>query len=491
MTTQSVTAGAPPAAPLSAPRRRAILAIIMVSYFMILLDNSVIFTGIPSIRADLDLGPAALSWVQDAYTLVFGGLLLLAARAGDLVGRRRLFIGGLLVFGVASLLVGSAQSGGFLIGARALQGVGAAIVAPTSLSLITATFTGRDRARAIAWYAATAGIGASLGMLVGGAAAQFLSWRAGFVINVPIAAVMAALALRVLPDNAPAKGRFDVVGAICATLGVGSLVYGVVESASAGWFAPSTLTAIGIGVALLAALAVNEGHAEHPIMPLRLFRSRERSGAYAVRMLYLGAMMGFFYYTTQYLQGSLGFTPLQAGTAFLPMTVVNFAVALAVPRFAPRLGTGTALGAGISLTLAGTAWLSRAGLGDDYWAAVALPMVLIGIGQGLAFAPMTAAGVAGVDPSDSGAASGLVNTAHQLGSSLGLGVLVAVSTRLTGGGDGAAAVAERAGTALLGSTTFLALALVITLACIAGRPASHGEGTLLPVPDQQVYRPRD
>ena len=434
---------------------------------MILLDNSVIFTGIPSIQLGLDLDPITLSWVQDAYTLVFGGLLLLGARAGDLIGRRRVFIIGLTVFGVASLLVGTAQSGGWLVAARAVQGVGAAIVAPTSLSLITATFEGRERARAIACYGATAGIGASLGMLVGGAATQWVSWRAGFFINLPIAIVMAVAALRVLPETPRMAGRFDTVGALSATLGAGALIYGIVNSTQVGWAASSTVVALAVGVLLLVVLVVNESRAEQPIMPLRLFGSRERSGAYAVRMLYLGAMMGFFFFTTQFMQSVLGFTPLQAGLGFLPMTVVNFAVAMAIPRLGRRISNGSLLAAGVVFTLAGMFWLSRIAVGDSFWVSVALPMVLIGVGQGLAFAPMTSAGVSGVAPADAGAASGLVNTAHQLGSSLGRGILATIAVT-AGGADTRTqrAVTDHLHAALTGSSIFLGLALIITMVFI-------------------------
>jgi len=463
--------------PARPAHRTALLAVVLVSYFMILLDNSVIFTGIPSIQAGLDLTPAALSWVQDAYTLVFGGLLLLGARAGDIVGRRRLFVIGLATFGLASLLVGLAQSGEWLIAARAFQGVGAAIVAPTSLSLITANFVGRERSRAIALYAATAGIGASLGMMVGGAATEWVSWRAGFFINVPIAVVMGIAAVRVLPVDVRVRGRFDVAGAITATLGVGSLVYGVVDSTSAGWAAPSTVAALALGVVLLGVLVFVESRAAQPIMPPRLFRSRERSGAYGVRMLYLGAMMGFFFFTTQYLQEVLGFSPLQAGLGFLPMTVVNFAVAMTIPRL-HRIPVGLLLTAGVVLTLAGMLWLSRLGVDDSYLTAVALPMLLIGAGQGLAFAPMTSAGVAGVAAADAGAASGLVNTAHQLGSSLGLGILVTIASQTADparGAGAAASVTEHVSTALTGSSAFLALALLITVVFIVRSGAAGRE----------------
>ena len=449
----------------------AVLAIILISYFMILLDNSVIFTGLPSIREDLELSVTGLSWVQDAYVLVFGGLLLLGARAGDIVGRRRLFVMGLIVFGTASLLIGLAPAGWWLIAARALQGIGAAIVAPTSLALITAYFDGEARSRAVAWYGATAGIGASLGLLVGGALAQWVSWRAAFLVNVPIAIAMVVGARAVLSETPRLRGSFDVVGALCATLGMGALVFGIIESGEIGWGSARVLVSLVVGVVLLAALVVNESRALQPIMPLRLFRSRERSGAYAARMLYLGAMIGFFFFTTQYLQDALGFTPLQAGLGFLPMSLVNFAVALAIPRLGARIPNGVLLAGGTAVTLLGMAWLSRAGVGDAYLSSVALPMVLIGAGQGLAFAPLTNAGIAGVAPSDAGAASGLVNTAHQLGTALGLAVLSAVALRAGSGSSGPDAVAEQVRAALTGSSVLLALALLIVLVLIvpAGR----------------------
>jgi EmrB/QacA subfamily drug resistance transporter len=457
----------------------AILAIILISYFMILLDNSVIFTGLPSIRAGLDLTPTGLSWVQDAYTLVFGGLLLLGARAGDIVGRRRLFVVGLGIFGTASLLIGMAPTGGWMIAGRALQGIGAAIVAPTSLALITAYFEGEARTRAVAWYAATAGIGASLGLLVGGALTDWISWRAAFLVNVPIAIAMIIGARAVLTETPRQRGRFDVLGALCATLGMGALVFGIIESAGAGWGSARVLTAVAGGIVLLAALVVVESRVEQPIMPLRLFRSRERSGAYAARLLYMGAMIGFFFFTTQYMQDALGFSPLQAGLGFLPMSLVNFAVALAIPRLRTRFSDAVLLAAGAAVTLAGMVWLSRAGIGDAYLSSVALPMVLVGAGQGLAFAPLTSAGIAGVAPQDAGAASGLLNTAHQLGMALGLAVLSAVALRAGTGLAGPAAVAERVGAALTGSSVLLAVALLVVLVLLIpnGRGSRTGAGT--------------
>lgn len=458
-------AGQPAPAPAGAGRAHptAILTIILVSYFMILLDNSIIFTGLPTIGRAMHLSPVGLSWVQDAYTLVFGGLLLLGARLGDILGRRRVFVVGLVVFAFASLLVASAPNGAFLVAARALQGVGAAIVAPSSLSLLTASVPeGRERTRAVALYGAAAGIGASLGLVIGGALTSAVSWRAGFFINVPIGLAMVVLAPRYLPPAPPPGGRFDLVGTLTATLGMGSLVFAIVESAEAGWAAPRTITTLVAGMALLGVLLVNEGRAAQPIMPLHLFASRVRTGAYLARMLYLGAMIGFFFFTTQFLQGVLGYTALEAGVAFFPMTVVNFVVAVAIPRLTHRVGNAPLLVAGVLVTLVGMAWLSRVDGSSTYLTAVALPMVLIGAGQGLAFAPLTAAGITGVDAGDAGAASGLVNTAHQLGSALGLGILVAVSARVSEPTDTVAGLADHVSTALTAGAVLLAVALVVT-----------------------------
>ncbi|BDI22958.1 MFS transporter [Herbiconiux sp. L3-i23] len=447
-----------------AAHKGAILAIVLLSYFMILLDNSVIFTALPSLENDLRLGAGELSWVQDAYTLVFGGLLLLGARAGDLLGRRRVFVFGLVVFSAASLLIGLAQSDWWIIGGRALQGVGAAIVAPSSLSLITSSFpAGRERSRAVALYGATAGIGASLGLVVGGALAHWISWRAGFFVNVPIGIAMILLAPRFLPESARSQGRFDAFGAVATTLGIGAIVLAVIESADTSWTSPVTLGALAVGVLLLVALVVNEARAAQPIMPLRLFASRIRTGAYLARMLYMGAMIGFFYFTTQYLQDILGLNPLQAGIGFLPMTVVNFAVAMAIPRITRRFGETPPLLAGVALTLVGMFWLSRLDADSNYLLSVAAPMVVIGAGQGLVFAPLTSAGIAGVRDEDAGAASGLVNTFHQLGMSVGLGVLVAVAAPFAN--DGGAAVGA-VSAALTAGAVLLALCLTVCLALI-------------------------
>jgi EmrB/QacA subfamily drug resistance transporter len=454
-------------APTTAAHPAAILAIILASYFMILLDNSVIFTALPSLQADLQLGTGELSWVQDAYTLVFGGLLLLGARAGVVLGRRRVFVFGLVVFSLASLLIGLAPAGWWAIAGRAVQGIGAAIVAPASLSLLTASFPeGRERSRAVALYGATAGIGASLGLVIGGALAHWISWRAGFFVNVPIGAAMIALAPRFLPETRLASGRFDVFGALSATLGVGALVFGIINASEAVWNSPVPVTAVSAGVVLLVIFVLIERKAAQPIMPLRLFASRRRTGAYLARFLYLGAMIAFFFFTTQFLQEVLGFDPLQAGLGFLPMTAVNFAVAVAVPRLVGRLPASIPLLAGILLTLAGMFWLSVAGAGSSYLTGVALPMILIGAGQGLAFAPLTSFGIVGAPASDAGAASGLLNTFHQVGMCLGLGVAVAAAATVPATGTAAVILAAQVSAALTTGSVLLFLALALAAALI-------------------------
>jgi EmrB/QacA subfamily drug resistance transporter len=467
-TAESAATFTAPAARTGSRHTAAILAVILISYFMILLDNSIIFTALPKIHAAMQPSAAGLAWVQDAYTLVFGGLLLLGSRAGDLLGRRRVFVFGLAVFSLASLLVGLSPAGWWLITARAVQGVGAAIVAPSSLSILTASFTeGRQRAKAVALYGATAGIGASLGLVIGGALADWVSWRAGFFVNVPVGAAMIWLAPRFLHESTRARGRFDLAGALTATLGVGALVYGTIHSAQAGWGSAATVLPLVAGAVLLGVLVLTERRAAEPVMPLRLFASRIRTGAYLARMLYLGAMIGFFFYSTQYLQGVLGFSAFQAGVAFFPMTVVNFAVAMTIPKLTARLGQALPLTAGVALTLAGMAWLAQVQPASSYWTAVALPMVSIGAGQGLAFAPLTSAGIAGVTGRDAGAASGLVNTFHQLGSALGLGVLVAVSATAGHGLTSPAAVlTAHVHTALTAGTVLLATCLLAVLALI-------------------------
>lgn len=447
----------------------AILAVVLISYFMIVLDNSIVFTGLARIRAELDFSTGGLSWVQNAYALVFGGLLLLGARAGDIVGRRRMFLIGLGIFSIASLSVGLSPTAGWMIASRAVQGVGSAILAPTSLALLTANFAaGPARTRAVAACGTTAGIGASLGLVVGGVVADLASWRVGFLINVPIGILLGIAALRFIGETPRIRGRFDVAGAVTSTIGMTALVYGITRSADTGWVDPLTVAAVGGGLLVLAAFILIEWRAAQPILPLRVFRNRVRGGAFVARMLFSGSIFGYFFFLSQYLQGVLGLTPLLTGIAFLPMTVVQFALSLSVARLTRRFGNGTLVAGGLAITLAGMIWLSFARPDSGYWIAIALPMVLLGAGQGIGFAPLTAAGISAIEPRDASAASGLVNVAHQLGAALGVSIMVAVATfgvagARTSTAASTAAIAAEASAGLATGAALLGIALAAAL----------------------------
>ncbi len=450
----------------TAGHQTAVLWIILISYLMIILDTSIMITGLPKIREELGFSATHLSWIQSTYTVAFGGLLLLAARAGDILGRRRMFLTGLALFTVASLGVGTAHSVAMMLVARALQGVGAAILAPSTLALLQSNFAeGPERTRAVSYYGAVAGIGASVGLVLGGILADWISWRVGFFINLPIGIALAVGAIRYVRETERHTGRFDLPGAITSTAGMFALVFGIVHSADVGWANPLTIASLTTAAVLLVLFILNEARARQPIMPLRLFARSERSGAYAARLLFLGGMVGFFFFTTQFMQGVLGFSPFQAGLGFLPMTLVNFAVALQVPKLTRRFTNGSLLAFGLALTCLGLAWLSRVDVSASYWTGVALPMVLIGVGQGCALSPLTVAGMAGVEERDAGAASGVVNVAHQLGLSLGLSVSVVAFASASNAVAGArVALSHGVSAALTTGSAMLALAFIIAIA---------------------------
>ena len=451
--------------------KRAVLLIIMASYLMIVVDVSIVITGLPKIRLEMGFSRVTLSWVTNAYTLAFGGLLLLGARCGDLFGRRRMFLAGLGLFTAASVLVGAAQGAAWLLAARALQGVGAALLAPATLALLSTQFDeGTQRTRAVGYYAATAGIGGSLGLVLGGLFADLLSWRAGFYINLPIGLALAWAANRYLRKDEPHPGELDWASALSSTFGMAALVFGLVRAAENGWSDPPVIAALVIAPLLLALLVWNEARAAHPILPLHLFGEGERSRAYVARVLFLGGMGGFWFFTTQLLQGVLGLRPALAGLAFLATTIPNSLSALAVPALTPRHGNSLVLFVGISVAVVGLAWLADVHPGGSYWRDVAPAMLLIGVGQGLSLGPLTVAGMRGVEARDAGAASGVINAAHQLGLSLGLALLVVVFAAAAPAPGVAArdALAQQIGAALAGTMALLALAGVFA-AISAGR----------------------
>ncbi|MEU8821180.1 MFS transporter [Actinoplanes sp. NPDC048796] len=409
------------------PPRRVALTLILGSQLMMTLDTSIITTALPKVQQQFDYSPGALSWVQNAYVLAFGGLLLLGARTGDLLGRRRVFVGGIALFTLASLAAGLAPTGPFLIAARAVQGVAASLAVPSTLALlVSGSRDATDRARLIALYSAVIGAGGSVGIVIGGVFTDLLSWRWGLLVNVPIGLVITALAPRFLAGTARSEGSFDLGGALTSTLGMTALVYGFIQASEAGWGAASTVVSLAAGVVLLITFVLIERVVAQPITPLRLFANVERSGAYAGRLLIVGGNFAVFYFLSQYLQEVLGLSPLETGFAYVPVTGMFFAMVYVVRPLLARLGRPVLLVASLTIALAGTWWLSRISASSTYFPDVLLPLVVIGVGQGIAIILMTNGGVADVEPQDAGAASGLVNVAHQVGGSLGIAILTIV-----------------------------------------------------------------
>ncbi len=436
-------------------RRGIVLALILGSQLMMTLDTSIITTALPYVQRQFGFSEAGLSWVQNAYVLAFGGLLLLGARAGDLLGRRRVFVAGIALFTLASLAAGLAPTGAFLITARVVQGLAAAFAVPSTLALLVAEYPEpAARTKAIALYSAVIGAGGSVGIVLGGVFTDVLSWRWGMLVNVPIGLAIAGLAPRFLPETGRRSGRFDLGGALTSSFGMTALVYGFISAAADGWADPVTIVAFTLGVLCLTAFVLVERRVAQPITPLRLFASVERSGAYAGRVLIVGATFATFYFLSQYLPEVLGLSALQTGFAFLPIMGMFFAMVYAVRPLLARFGRPTLLVAALVVALTGMLWLSRISAGSSYLPDVALPLLVIGIGQGIATILMTQGGVAGVEPQDAGAASGLVNVAHQIGGSIGIAVLTIVFARATDPATGFHRV-------FLGAVAFFALALLL------------------------------
>ena len=456
-------------------RRGVALALVLGAQLMIILDLTVVNIALPSIAQGLHFSEPNLSWVLNAYTLTFGGLLLLGGRAGDILGRRRVFIAGIALFTAASLAGGLATSAAWLLAARAVQGVGGAIASPAVLALITASFAeGRERTRALSIYTAVAMGGGSLGLVLGGVITEWVSWRWVLFVNVPIGIIVALTAPMFLPESERQPGRFDLVGALTSTAGMTALVYGFIQAASNGWSDWKGLGAFAAAVVLLGAFLLNESRARQPITPLRLFADRGRAGSYLTRLLLVAGMFGMFYFLTQFVQDVLGFSPLVAGISFLPMTAALFAVSRLSPRLLTRFGAKPLMVAGLLPAVAGMVWLSRISPGTGYVCGVLGPMLLLGGGMGVAFVPLTMASLAGVRPQDSGAASSMVNVTQQVGGSLGLAILVtAFSTSVRNAAGPARAhqqlIVHGMASAFTLSAVFYVLALVIVLLVIRDR----------------------
>jgi EmrB/QacA subfamily drug resistance transporter len=408
-------------------RPSAALILVFCAQLMVILDMTIVNVALPSIEADLHFSATSLSWVLNAYALTFGGLLLLGGRAGDILGRRRVFMTGIALFTLASLAGGLAASPGWLIAARALQGAGGAIASPAALALVVSAFPeGGSRNRAMGLYAAIASGGASLGLVVGGIITQWESWRWAFFINVPVGIIVAACTPFFLTETPRQGGHFDLAGALTSVTGMVALVYAFIRAAGAGWSDRATVAALAVAAAALAAFVLTEARAAQPVTPLHLFADGQRSASFAARLLLVGGMFGMFFFATQFLQVVLGFSPVRAGLAFLPMTVLLFGVSRLAARLLGRFPAVPLALAGIIPVIAGMAWLSRISPATGYFPAVLGPMILFGAGMGLAFVPLTTSALAGVRPQDAGAASSMVNVTQQVGGAVGLAVLVTV-----------------------------------------------------------------
>jgi EmrB/QacA subfamily drug resistance transporter len=394
---------------------------------MIILDMTVVNIALPHIQASLHFSATSLSWVLNGYVLTSGGLLLLGGRAGDILGRRGMFIAGISLFTLASLAGGLSTTASMLLVARVLQGVGGAMASPAVLALIITSFPeGRERTRALGIYMGVITGGSSLGLVLGGVITEWLSWRWVLFINVPIGVAVVAVAPLFVRETPRQPGRFDLAGALTATAGVSALVYAFIRAASSGWGDHLALASFGAAAALLVLFVLTETRARQPITPLRLFTDVSRAGSYLARLLLIAGMFGVFFFLTQFLQKIMGFSPIRAGVAFLPMTIALFGVSRLAPRLLPRVGTKPLMIAGMLPAIASMAWLWRVTPATGYWSGILGPMLLLGIGMGLVFVPLTTTSLAGVPAADSGAASGVVNMLQQVGGALGLGVLVAV-----------------------------------------------------------------
>ena len=426
-------------APAEGTHAGLILALVGAAQFMVVLDISIVNVALPSIRNDLGFSIGGLQWVVNAYTITFGGLLLLGGRASDLLGRRRMFITGILVFALASLAGAFAPNAALLVVARAAQGVGGAIVAPSTLAVLMTTFReGPERQRALGvWGAMTAG-GGSAGAILGGILTDVLDWRWIFLVNVPIGAAIAWEARRSLaPDArraqtvegaASERSSFDLLGALTVTGGLVVAVFAIVRTTTEGWTSLQTLGSLAVAVLLLAAFLVIESRvATQPLVPLRIFESRLLTGANVLVLLLSAAMFAMWYFVSLYLQQVLGYSPIKAGLAFLPMTLCIAAGSMRAASIVGRFGIQRTLLAGFLLATAGLALFSRIHAGGDYLGDVLVPSVLVSVGMGLCMVPLTTTAVAGVAPHEAGLASGLVNVSRLFGGALGLALLVAIA----------------------------------------------------------------
>jgi EmrB/QacA subfamily drug resistance transporter len=465
------------------PRRAVnpwlVLVIACMAQFMVVLDATVVNIALPSVQRGLHFSAANLQWIVNGYTLIFGGFLLLGGRAADLLGRKRLFIAGVILFTAASLFNGFAQTSGMLIVGRGLQGLGGALVSPAALSIVTTTFTdGEQRTKALGVWSAIAAGGSAVGLLLGGVLTDLASWRWVFFVNVPVGIITILLALRFVNESRieMAHRSFDLLGAFAVTSGLVVLVYAIVKAQAFGWGSARTLGLGAVAVALLVAFVAIEHRSAAPLMRLSIFRIRALAVADTVLLLVASGLFGMFFFASLYVQEILGYSPLRAGLAFLPVTAGIMIGAGLSQQLIRRFGVRTVCTGGIALASAGMLVLTQLPVHGSYVGNLLVGLMPMSIGMGLAFVPITLLGTSGVSGEDAGLASGLFNTAQQVGGSLGLAILSTLAASQTAsvlhGSAPAAVIAARVSgyhVAFLAAAIMLAIGVVLLMFALRPR----------------------
>jgi EmrB/QacA subfamily drug resistance transporter len=462
-------------------RRWLALALLATAQFVVVLDASIVNVALPTIGQALDFSQSNLAWVVNAYVLTFGGFLLLGGRMADLLGRRRVFMGGLILFALASLAGGLATNEGQLIAARAVQGLGAAILSPAALSIVTTTFRdGAERNKALGVWGAVAGSGGAAGVLLGGVLTDGLGWEWVLWVNVPIGIAAAALAPTLIGESRSESEtrHFDAFGAVTVTAGLSALVYALVDATDAGWGSTQTIGLLGLSAALIAAFVAIELRSASPLVPFRIFRLRTLTGANVAGILTGASLFSMFFFISLYMQQVLGYSAIKAGLSYLPLALTIIASAGVASQLTTRIGFKPVLVAGFASIAAGLLWFSQVSVGGGYLGDLLGPMLLAAVGLGFVFVPQTIAAVAGVRDREAGLASGLINTSQQIGGALGLAVLATVANSRTGdmfaeGASRATALNEGFQSAFLAGAGIAILGLIGVLTLIRTRDSKE------------------
>ena len=474
------------------------LALLALAQFVVVLDASIVNVALPSIGTDLSFAQDDLSWVVNSYTLFFGGFLLLGGRLADLLGRRRMFVAGLILFALASLAGGLATSPGLLIAARAVQGLGAALLSPAALSLVTVIFAeGAERNKAMGVWGAVAGSGGAAGVLLGGILTEYAGWEWVLFVNVPIGLAAAFFALRLLPESRnEGERRFDIAGAVTVTAGLSLLVYTLVDANDAGWTSGQTLGLGAIAVALLGGFYLVERASKAPLVPFSIFRKRTITGTNVVALLVAMALFSMFFFISLYMQQVLGYSAIKSGLSYLPLAVGIIISAGIASGLVTKVGFKPVLVAGLVLTAIGLVWFAQVDVDGTYLGDILFPSLLAAVGLGFAFVSMTIAAVSGIEHEQTGLASGLINTSQQVGGALGLAILASIANSRTdslmqdaGGAPSALPDALTQGfqTAFMVGAGFAVLGAILAATLISSRESrAHAEaaqrGDAAPVP---------